>query len=127
MSRSVFRTSHIEVDVLPIVVCLFRYQRLIVVRVHIAQVVGTGAGKARHGVQFKREYGHVVYLRIFHHFAFFYIPCPFRSVSQRRFTGFGRQELGYFGQFQRELAFVYHVRHSVFVIYGERFAPIALA
>ena len=47
-------------------------------------------------------------------------------MSQRRLAAFCRQELVYFGKFQRKLAFVNHVRHAVLVIYRERFAPVAL-
>ena len=48
-------------------------------------------------------------------------------MSQWRFTGFGRQEFGYFGQFQGQGALVNHVRHVVLVVNRERLAPIALA
>ena len=47
-------------------------------------------------------------------------------MTQRRFTRFRRQELRHFRKFQRQTAFVNHVRHTVFVVHRERFAPVTL-
>ena len=122
-----FGTTYVKVNVLPIMVSLFRNQRLVVMRIHVTQVISRRTGKSRHGIQFEREYCYVINLGIFYHFAFFYIPGPFGSVSQWRFAGFCRQELGYFRELQRQLAFVNHVRHAVLVVNRERFAPVTLA
>ena len=39
VTGSMFSTTYIEVNILPIVVCLFRYQSFGVVRIHVADVV----------------------------------------------------------------------------------------
>ena len=122
-----FRTSYIKVYILPVMICLLRNQRFIVMRIHVTQIICTGTGKSRHGIQFQREYIHVINLRIFYDFTFGYIPCPTGCMSQRRFSTFCRQELSNLRKFQRKLAFVNHIRHAVLVIYRERFTPITLA
>ena len=98
-----------------------------VARVHIAQVVCARTCKSRHGVQFQRENGYIVNLLIIDHAFVCRVPSPFRGMSQRRFARFGGQEFGHFRKFQRQAAFINHVRHSVLVVNRERFAPIALA
>ena len=122
-----FRTTYIEVDTSPIFIYFLINQCFIVMRVHIAQIVSAGTCKARHGIQFKREYGDVIYLFILYHTFVYSVPSPFGSVSQRWFSGFGRKEFGNFRQFKRQTTFVDHIRHSILVVNRERFAPVALA
>ena len=51
VAGGVLCTAHIQIYVLPVLVCLFAHQCLAVVRIHIAQVVDAGASKARHGAE----------------------------------------------------------------------------
>ena len=51
VSCGVFRSAHIEINVLPIANGRVAHQRIVVVRVHIAQEIGRRAGETRHGVQ----------------------------------------------------------------------------
>ena len=120
-------TTYIEVDTSPIFIYFLINQCFIVMRVHIAQIVSAGTCKARHGIQFKREYGDVIYLFILYHTFVYGVPSPFGSVSQRWFSGFGRKEFGNFRQFKRQTSFVDHIRHSILVVNRERLAPVALA
>ena len=57
---SMFRTTNIEVDIAPVLISITADKCLLVLRVHIAQIVGTGTGEARHGVQFEWEDGFIV-------------------------------------------------------------------
>ena len=57
---SMFRTTNIEVDIAPVLISITTDKCLLVLRVHIAQIVGTGTGEARHGVQFEWEDGFIV-------------------------------------------------------------------
>ena len=43
-------TTYVEIDVLPVFSSLFRYESLVVVRIHIAEIVGRRASKSRHGI-----------------------------------------------------------------------------
>ena len=127
VTRRMFRTADIQIDVLPIFVRLFRYQRLVVVRIHIAEVISRRTGKARHGIQFEREDGLIINQTILYHFAFLYVPSPFCRMTQWRFSALGRFELAYLRQFERELVFINHIRHAILVVNRKRFAPITLA
>ena len=127
VSGSVFRSSYIKVYVFPVFVHFRVHQCFVVVRVHVAQIVCGRTGESRHGVQFQREDGNVVDLFVFYRALVYRVPRPFLGVSQWRFACFGGEELVYFRKFQRQTVFVDHVRHSVFVVYRERFPPVALA
>ena len=105
-------TTHIEVHLTPILISLVRNKGLIVMRIHIAQVIGRRTCKARHGVQFQRiTIG----------------SYPVLGATQRRFASLGGQELVHLGQLQRQLAFIEGLRLIVLIIIdGERLTPIAL-
>ena len=112
MPRGMFRSSQIQIDIPPILISLLAHQGMIVMGVHIAQVIGGGARKSRHGIQLYR----ITFLG-------FPILCP----SQWRLAALRRQVLVDFRQLQGQLRFIHHVRHPVLVIHGEGFAPIPLA
>ena len=122
-----FRTTYIKVDAFPVFIYFLINQCFVVVRVHITQIICAGTCKARHGIQFKREYSNVIYFFILYHTFVYGVPSPFGSMSQRWFSGFGRKEFGNFRQFKRQTAFIDHIRHSILVVNRERFTPVALA
>ncbi len=122
-----FRTSYIKVYILPVMVCLLRNHRFIVMRIHVTQIICAGTGKSRHRFNSRGNTFTLSILRIFYDFTFGYIPCPTGCMSQRRFSTFCSKELSNLRKFQRKLAFVNHIRHAVLVIYRERFTPITLA
>ena len=126
VSRSMFATAHIEVDILPICICLGADERLAVAGVHIAEIVGAGTGKTGHGAEFEGEHMDVIYKGLVHHAAVDLVPSPAAGVAERRLTGSGRLELLDLGEEEGEAFLRKHLRTSVFVIYGEGFAPITL-
>ena len=120
-------TAHIEVHILPVFIGLTAHECLVVVRVHVAQVVGGGACESRHGVEFDGEYGGIVDERFVHHGLAHGIPGPTGGSSKGRLARLGGFVLVDFGQFERQFVGRYHIGHAVFVVYGERFSPVALA
>ena len=120
-------SAYIEVDVLPVIISLLAYEAVVVVRIHITQIVCRRSGEARHGVEFEREHGLVVYQSLFYYLLLLYVPCPHLGASQWRFACLGRLVCLYFGQFERQTRLGNQLRHSVLIVYGERFAPITLA
>ena len=112
VTRSMLGTTHIEVYLTPIFVGLMRNECLVVVRIHVAQIVGRRTGKSRHGVQLQR-------ITVGGH--------PPLGAAQGRLARLGGQEFVHLGQLQRQLALVEGLRLVVLVIVdGERLAPIAL-
>ena len=107
----VFCAANIEVNIAPIVICQFANQCLCVVWVHIAEVVSRRTCKTWHSVQFQ-------FISLF--------SFPFRSTSKRWFACFCWEIFVNFWQLEWQFAFVQHVRHTIFVIYREWLAPIAL-
>ena len=122
-----FRSAHIQVNVLPIFVSLLAHQCLVVVGVHIPQVVGRRARKPRHGVQFEREHTAMVNQCLVNNFFLFDIPCPQFGVAQWRLSAFSGFIFADFGQLQWQFVFGHHIGHAVFIIHGEWFAPVALS
>ena len=55
VTRSMLSTADIEVDLTPIIVGLFAYERSVVVVVHIAEVVSRRTCKTRHGAKLEWE------------------------------------------------------------------------
>ena len=53
-------TTHIEIHIAPVFINVLVNQGILVLRIHIAQIVGTGSSKTRHGVQLQGEDGLVV-------------------------------------------------------------------
>ena len=126
VSRCMFRTTHIEVNVLPVSICLLAHEGCLVVRVHVAEVVSRTTRKSWHGVEFDWEHRHVVNLRVLHHLLVLLVPSPLRSVAEWRFTRFGREELIHFWQEQRQALRWNHLRDAVLVIHREWLTPITL-
>ena len=121
------RTSHVEVNMLPISICLLAHESRLVVRVHIAEVVSRTTCKSWHRVEFDREHRHIVNLGVLHHLLVLFVPSPLRSVAEWWFSRFGWEELIYFWQNQWQALRWNHLRDAVLVIHREWFAPIALA
>jgi len=111
VTGSMFGTTHVKVNLLPVVVDSCVDQGLVVVWVHVTQVVGRGACKTRHRVQFK---------------GIAFTGSPVFSVAQGRFPFFGRQEAVYLWQFQREIFFIQHIWTTFLVENRERFTPVTL-
>ena len=111
VSGGVLGASQIKVHISPILVGLLADNGFVIVRVHIAEIIGGRAGESGHRIQFNR-----MPLLCF----------PILRPSHRRFAGFRRQILVDFRHFQRQFGFIQHIGHIVLVIHGERFAPIAL-
>ena len=111
VAGSVFRPADVEIDVLPIFVGLFGDEGFVVLRVHVAQIVGTGACKAGHGAVL----------------ALTAVVRPVLGACQWGLTRFGGQKLVDFGEQHREFVFRDGIRHPILIIYGKRFAPVALA
>ena len=105
-------TTNIKVYLAPVIIGLVRDKCLVVVRVHVAQIVGRRTGKARHGIQLQR-------ITVFGH--------PVLGAAQGRLTRLGGQEFVHLGQDERQFALVERLRLVVLVIVdGERLAPVAL-
>ncbi len=82
-----------------------------VVRIHISQIVSRTACKSGHSVQFQW----ITFGRF-----------PISGTSQRRFAFFGWQICVYFGEQQRKIFIIKHIGNTILIVYGKRFAPIAL-
>ena len=54
------------------------------------------------------------------------VPRPACRIAEGRFARVGGEELRNLRQFEREALFRHEVRHAVFIVHGEGFAPIAL-
>ena len=126
VSRSVLRTTHVEVHTLPVGISLLAHKSSLVVWVHIAEIVSRTTSKTWHRIEFDWEHRLVVYLRILHHLLVLLIPSPLGSVTERWFTRFGREELIHLRQEQRQTLRRYHLRDAVLVIHREWLTPIAL-
>ena len=126
MTRSMFATAHIQIDILPILVSLLAHQSLVVVWVHIAQIVSRTARKTWHGVEFDREHRLVVNLRVLHNLLVHLVPSPHRSIAQWGFTCLRRQELIHLRQLNGQALLWNHRRDAILVIHRERLTPITL-
>ena len=71
-----FRTTDVEIDIPPVGIHLLIHQCLIVVRIHVAQIVGRGTGKARHRTEFQREDSLMVNLGHLDHLLLGDVPRP---------------------------------------------------
>ena len=121
-----FRSTNIQVNVLPIFISFFRNQSLIVLWIHITQVICRRTSKTRHRIQFQWEYGFIVNLRNVYDSICLGIPSPFLSMSEWWFTCLRWLISLYFRQFQWQTFLRNHVRHVVLIIYREWFSPISL-
>ena len=95
-------------------------------RIHVAEIVGRRSGKARHRAQFEGENGFVVDAHIVRHALCRLVPRPACRIAEGRFARLGGEELCHLRQFEREALFRHELRHAVFIVHGEGFAPIAL-
>ena len=111
VSGGVFGSAHIQIHLPPVFVGLLRHQFVIVVRVHVAQVIGARTGKSRHGAGFQ---GIAVF------------GLPVLGACQGRLALFGGQVFVHFGQQQRQFVVRKGMGDAVLVVNRERFAPIAL-
>ena len=111
VTGGVLGTTDVEVHVAPVLIVFPAYQRLVVVRIHVAEVVRAAAGETGHGAGLDG----------------IALVGPVLGTCQGRFAGLRGKELVDFGKFQRQ-AFVRHgAGNAVLVIDRERLAPIALA
>ena len=106
-------TTHIQVDLTPILVGFLAHEGIVVMWVHIAQVVGARACKTWHGVQLQ-------WTTIASH--------PVLGATQRWLASLGGKELVDLGQHQWQLALVEGLWLSILIVVdGEWLTPIALA
>ena len=112
MTGSVLGTTHIQVNLTPILVGFLAHEGIVVMWVHVAQVVGTRTCKTWHSVQLKWTT----------------IAChPVLGAAQGRLAGLGGKELVDLGQLQWQFALVEWLWLSVLIVIdGEGLAPIAL-
>ena len=103
-------TADIQVHILPVGIGLAAHEFLVVVRIHVAQVVGAGAREAGHRTGFQR----------------ITLVGPVLGIGQRRFPALGL-EIRDFGQLQRQVRLVHRGGDAVLIINRERLAPITLA
>ena len=110
MACSMLCTTDIEVYISPIFICLTAYERLVIVRIHITEIVGAAACKARHCAEFYR----------------IALICPVSRSSERRFACLCRKELVNFRKLERKILKIHRSSHTVLEIHRERFSPISL-
>ena len=110
MAGGMLGTSDIEVHVPPVFVLGAVHEGRVIVRVHIAQVVGAAAGKSGHR-------------------ALLYRPAlilPSGGTREGRLSALGRQVLVHLGQGQRKFGKIHGCSRSVLIIYRERLPPVSL-
>ena len=111
MAGGVLGAADIQVDVAPVLVSLAADQGAVVVRIHVAEVVGAGARKARHGALLER----------------IAVPGPVLGARERRFAVRRRLVGVDLRQAQRQRGERQRGRDAVLVANRERLAPVALA
>ncbi len=119
-------TANIEIYVAPVFISLFTYEGFLVLRIHIAQIVGRRTCESGHGVEFEREYALMVYQTLIYYLVGLGIPRPQLGTAQWGLARLCWLVFVYFRQFQRQTFLRNHIGHIVLVIYGEWLAPIAL-
>ena len=107
-----FDAAHVEVDRPPVFVRFAADERAVVVRVHVAQVVGGRTCEPGHRRQFERI---AVGRR------------PPRCAGQRRFALFGGAEVADGRQFERQRRFRQRAGDFVAIVDREGFSPVTLA
>ena len=112
MTRGVLDAAHVEVDVAPVLVRLFPDERLVVVRVHVAEVVGRRSGESGH----RRQFVGAAFGR-----------RPSLDAGQRRFALGRGAEILDGRQLQRQFVLRQRVGRVVLIVDRERLAPVALA
>ena len=104
--------ADVEVHAAPVFVGFPADERLIVVRVHVAEVVGRRSGESGHG----RKFVGPAFRR-----------RPLLDAGQRRFALLRGAEVGDGRQFERQFVLGERAGDVVLVVDRERLAPIALA
>ena len=106
------RSADVEVHVTPVLIRLAAHERLVVVRIHIAQIVGAAAREARHRAQLERPA----------------VDGPVFGAAERRFARLRRLVLAAdIRQLERQVLHRQRRGDTVLEIDGERLAPVALA
>ena len=123
---SMLATTHIQVHILPVLIRILAHKCLVVVWIHIAEIISRTTCKTRHRVEFDREYGLVVNLRVLHNLLVHLVPSPNGSVAEWWLTCFRRQELVHLRQFDRQTLLWNHRGDAILVIHREWFTPITL-
>ena len=103
-------TTDIEVHIAPVLICLAAYKGLVIVRIHVAEIVGAAACKSRHRALFYRTT----------------IIGPVFCASKRRFSRLSRKILIHFREFQRQFVHRHRSSDSVLEIHRERLSPVSL-
>ena len=119
--------THVEVYVAPVFVGRLAHQRLVVVRIHVAQIVGTRPGEARHGVEVDGEHRLLVDETVLHYAVLLGVPGPFLGAAQWRLARLGGLILLDLGQFDGQTLLGNHARDATLVVHRERLAPVSLA
>ena len=122
----VLRTTYVEVYVAPVLVSVVAHEGLLVLGVHIAQIVCTGASETRHRVQLQWEDALVVDEVFADHLVRLGVPGPHLGASQWGLARLRRLVLVNLRQLQGQALLGNHVGHIVLVVDGERLAPVAL-
>ena len=106
-----FDTADVEVHAAPVGVRLAAHQLPVVVRVHVAQIVGRRTGETRHGARLIRiPFGRM----------------PPLGTGERRFSGARRTELRHIGQRKRQRILRQRTGRIVLIINREGLSPITL-
>ena len=103
--------ADVKVDILPVFIHLAVHQGILVVRVHVAEVVGAGPGETRHRAGLERVA----------------LISPVLGTGKRRFALLGRAELVDLRKGKRKLVEGDRGRDTVLVVDRERLAPVPLA
>ena len=111
VAGGMLRTAHIKVYVAPVGIGFLAHQALPVVRVHVAQVIGAGAGETGHGTGFQR----IAVIR------------PVLGTGQRRLPVLRGFILVYLRQRERQGLQRQRRGDAILVINGERLPPVPLA
>ena len=127
MARSMLGSTYVEVYILPVFIGFLAHECLVVLRIHVAKIVGRTACKARHGVEFEGEDGLVVHKTLVCNLLLGFVPGPFLGASQWRFSCFGGFVFVNFGKLEWQTFFGNHIGHAILVVDRERLSPIALA
>ena len=94
--------------------------------IHITEVVCRRTCKTRHCIELDREDGLIVDKCLVNNLLVCFIPSPYLSITQWRFTSFSREELIHLWKFDRQTFLWNHCRNTVLVINREWLTPVTL-
>src|SRR5690606_12826417 len=131
MTGSVFASSYIQVNILPVFLSFFGNKAFMVFHIHISEKVPRTSRPSGHGVEFEGENIVMVILprplqRRGDNSIRFGIPIPIFSSSQWWFAFFGGKVFFNLGKSEGQAIFRDGIRKSVFIINRERFSPVPL-